>query len=124
MAPPVEFPGRPGENVFETIKFETISLGNRSRGTDCFSGSGLGKGAPLKSVLLYLSSKPRITAKPPSWIVTPVTRFTASATSLATNFEKSSDESTSSASLEDILISNFAIISFASSALTVKSCSS
>ena len=52
MVPPDELLGSSGENVLATLRLPTTSEGKRSSCTDWLSGSGLGTGAPSRSVLL------------------------------------------------------------------------
>ena len=50
--PPDELLGESGAKFFATTRLVTMSEGKRSSCADCLSGSGLGTGAPLYSVLL------------------------------------------------------------------------
>jgi hypothetical protein len=52
IEPPDELLGSSAAKFFEITVWSTISDGNRSSCTDWRSGSGLGTGASLKSVLL------------------------------------------------------------------------
>jgi hypothetical protein len=51
-APPAKLPGMSGTKVLATVRLVINADGNRSSGAAGTSGSGLGSGTPLSSVVL------------------------------------------------------------------------